>query len=190
MTNQNSPGNYFSSDGYLNLAGRSFIPDVTHEIGYGSLQGHTFRMLFVAGKPITTLPFLDFFEPSPLPENGADVRPLSYLPRVSLHTHALPLETMPAPIPHTKESQPSPLIEWQQFTDFPQFKAMCEQRYKRSFDKRRLKNLDKLTATLGPLRYEFKTRDPKALDACIAWKSAQYRASRLPDLFQSKQLVN
>ncbi len=44
----------------------------------------------------------------------------------------------------------------------------------------------KLTKALGPVRFEADTADPAVFRQTLAWKSAQYRASRLPDVFATQ----
>ena len=81
--------------------------------------------------------------------------------------------------PHHWERRPSPYIDIR-----GGFAAYLDQR---GPETRRihesLRKLRKLEREQGAVRLEFATADPKAFDALLRWKSAQYRRTRVADVF-------
>jgi hypothetical protein len=167
-------GNVFSSDRFLAALNRTWFG------GRGSpcdveVGGHLLRTLLVDGEPILDVTFLDFFVP--IAGDGARVRG-RYAPRVATGSHPADRRDDIDPL----VVEPAPWIDWRAFGSWDDVEAHWRSSEKRivAESRRRAKHLER---DLGPLRYDLANRRTEAFDACIAWKSEQFRASGLPDPF-------
>ncbi|MHB8878029.1 MAG: GNAT family N-acetyltransferase [Myxococcaceae bacterium] len=167
--------NLFSTDLFLRTLAEVRYPGRRHELGLYRVGGRVFRLLAVDGEPVTEAPFLDFFQPL---EGGTagPVRDLAYLPRAVLETTPAEERTR-APL-----HSPSPYVDWTQFADWPAFEGSVSARIGNLLPDS-ARRTRKLVRDLGPLRFLLQDPRPEVFERCLSWKSAQYRASGLPDLF-------
>jgi hypothetical protein len=175
--------NFFSSDEYLLPFAETFFPGRAHRIGPWRAQGKVFRLVDVDGHgPVTSWEFLDFFQPvEDDPAKAAGT--VRWLPRVALETRdvvaALP-DDAPAPTDFT--FQPAPYVDWSRFSGWEAFQDHFATRRSSLLrdSKQKRRNLEK---AFGPVRFEWDDRRGEVFDQALAWKSAQYVRSNLPDLF-------
>lgn len=189
--------NFFSSEAYLDtlaavrFAGRRF------ELATFAVEGRCFRLLHVDGVgPVVTddprpdaYHFLDFFEPlasaSPETAETAAAPAVRWLPRAALGAEAV---TSATPGPPALPGTPAPYVDWSRFPRWADFQAhVTVRRASLHADSRRKRR--RLEERLGPLRYRGDDRRPEAFDAALAWKSAQYARTRVPDGFAIPQNV-
>lgn len=175
--------NFFSSDAFLETAAEVFHPGRTHSIEVCRAGGVLLRLLVLDdAQVLQAAPFYDFPQPLEGPHEGP-LREVPYFPRTVLAT-----TTVEARVPEAKGYQPAPFIDWKRFPSWKDFAAHVEARRARLFDdSRRCRN--KLGREVGPLRFVFADERPSVFEACVRWKSAQYRASGLPDLFAAPENV-
>lgn len=176
--------NVFTTPAYLETAGALFFPHRRRTIELCRVEGRLLRLLVLDGHEVVRqMPYYDF----PQPLDGAPdgpVRELTYFPRTVLRTTTVEERTTPEP----EGQQPSPYVDWARFPDFAAWEAMTRRRTAKSFgDPARQRR--KLERDLGPLRFTFDDARPEVFDACIRWKSAQYRATGLEDGFARPESV-
>lgn len=174
--------NVFSTDAFLNALASTGFRGKPCDIEHFRVADSTYRLLRVENKVISEYPFLDFVEPVAKPP-GAEARRLGYLPLAGR-----------APIPAADWKpqdglQPSPLVDWTGFADLDSFWASVGKRIGNLVPDTRRK-LRKLERDLGPVEFTFDDRRADAFDQCVRWKSAQYRASGLVDLFAESRHVD
>lgn len=173
----------FSTPAFLETLAELYYPGRAAAVEACRLEGRTLRLLVLDGhEVVTTAPFYDFPQPLEAPWPGP-ARALRYLPRAVLQTTTVEQRPAPGPGQH-----PSPYVEWGRFADHAAFEALVGQRLGNLLpDSRRRQR--KLERDLGPLRFTFDDQRPEVFDACVRWKSAQYRETGLPDLFARPQNV-
>lgn len=169
--------NLFSTDAFLETAAELFHPGRTHSIEVCRVGGQLLRLLVLDdGEVMERAPYYDFPQPLEGPHAGP-LRELAYFPRTVVAT-----TTVEARVPEAKGYQPAPYIDWKRFPAWTDFEAFVGARIGNLFpDSRRRRK--KLVRDLGELRFVFDDERPQVFDACVKWKSAQYVASGLPDLF-------
>lgn len=169
--------NLFSTDAFLETAAELFHPGRTHSIEVCRVGGVLLRLLVLDDEEVMQrAPYYDFPQPLEGPHQGP-LRELAYFPRTVVAT-----TTVEARVPEAKGFQPSPFIDWKRFPAWPDFEAFVGARIGNLFPDSRRKR-KKAARDLGDLRFVFDDDRPHVFDACIRWKSAQYVASGLPDLF-------
>lgn len=175
--------NLFSTDAFLETAAELFHPGRTHSIEVCRVGGLLLRLLVLDDEEVMLrAPYYDFPQPLDGPYAGP-VRELPYFPRTVVAT-----TTAEARVPEAKGYQPAPYIDWTRFKAWPEFEAFVGQRIGNLFpDSRRRRK--KLVRDLGELRFVFDDDRPHVFDACVKWKSAQYVASGLTDLFADARNV-
>jgi hypothetical protein len=187
--------NFYSSDEYLGALARVWFPGRRCEPAPFSVGGRTFRLLsrdglgpFVTfGPRADACNFLDFFEPvdGPGPGSAAAVRPVRWLPRVALETREV---TSAAPEPLPPGRAPAPYVDWRRFPRWADFEAhVASRRSTLGADSGRKRR--RLEQRHGPVHFRWDDDRPAALEAVLAWKSAQYARSSVPDCFAVPQNV-
>ena len=173
----------FSTTAYLETLAELGFPGRAAAVEVCRVEGVALRLLVLDGhEVVTTAPYYDFPLPLETPWTGP-ARPLRYVPRTVLQTTTV--EARPAPSPGR---HPSPYVDWSAFAGHAAFEAMVTGRIGNLLpDSRR--RLRKLERDLGPLRFEFDDPRPEAFDACVRWKSAQYRETGVEDLFARPENV-
>jgi Acetyltransferase (GNAT) domain len=172
-------GNFFSHESYLTALADVYFPGEPHAIEIYRTEGRLFRLLRVRGKVIISWAFLDFFQQLDAVPDGAEVRTLSYLPNVALATNCAAGMRQPAGPGALKAS---PFIDWSLFPDWASFERMVKSRIGNLFpDSRRRRK--KVERDLGLLRFVFNDPRPEPFEACMRWKSAQWRSSGHIDSF-------
>jgi CelD/BcsL family acetyltransferase involved in cellulose biosynthesis len=161
----------FSSDAFLGaLADAWFGGDA--RFAHVAVGDHVVRTLVTHDRPVLDVTVLDFFEPvdAPFELRGR------YTPRVATTTHPAadvrPLDPLVA--------EHAPFVDWTRFSSWDDVQSLWKQREKGILRESR-RRTGRLERELGPLRFTFDDRRPEALEACLAWKSAQFRDSGLPD---------
>ena len=175
--------NVFSSSRFLAVAGETmWAGRPTGEVTV-SVEGHSFRLLSVDGRPEPSIPFFDFLEP--LGEPCRQSPALGYLPLVSLES--VPVARWEAgAVDGTAWS--SPWVDWGQFPRWEAFQAHVADRHRKPFSSTR--KLRKLGRERGTVRFEPEASDASLLRLCMDWKSRQYRRTRVVDVFSSERIVS
>lgn len=172
--------NIFTTDGFLETAGELFFPRGRREIRHFVLEGRALKLLTVDGAVVRSMPFYDF--PQPLESAPPHAQPLQYFPRVVLRTERV--TSRPEPV---LGQQPSPYVDWSLFASWEACFAHAGLQGLRVNDTER--QTRRLSRDVGPLRFVFDDPSPAAFAAGIAWKSAQYQATGVGDMFARPQNV-
>jgi CelD/BcsL family acetyltransferase involved in cellulose biosynthesis len=164
-------GGVFSSDAFLGALGDAWF-DGDARPGHVAVGEHVVRTLIADGRPVLDVTFLDFFEPV---DADPEVRG-RYAPRVATVTHSAadvrPLDPLVA--------EHAPFVDWTRFSSWDEVQSLWKQREKGIVRESR-RRAGRLERELGPLRYTFDDGRREVFDTCLAWKSAQFRDSGLPD---------
>ncbi len=186
--------NYYSSDEYLDALARVWFPGRRCEIGLYVAEGSYFRLLWREGLgPFVTFGpradacnFLDFFEPlESVPEQATTVQPVRWIPRVALGAHEV---TSVSPEPLASGCTPAPYVDWRRFPQWSDFEAhVASRRANLRPDSNRKRR--RLEERFGPLRFRWDDGRPSVFETALAWKSAQYARSKVPDCFSIPQNV-
>jgi hypothetical protein len=172
--------NIFSSPQFLETVADIGFPGRPRAIETVRVGTHRFRLLVVDGRRVVTRwPFLDFVEPLPEDEPGLPTRTLGYLPLASVLTQ--PAQGW-KPEEHGPGVEPSPFVDWTRFARWEDFVALVQGRIGNLFPDSRRKRR-KLERDVGPIRFLFHDERPEVLDTCVRWKSAQYIATGLRNMF-------
>ncbi|MBK7857905.1 MAG: GNAT family N-acetyltransferase [Archangiaceae bacterium] len=174
--------NLFSTELFLETAGELFYPSRRRRIETFDVQGRALKLLVLdRDEVVQSMPFYDF--PQPL-EGGRGGRSLPYFPRSVVRTVPVSGERVPEPEGH----QPSPYIDWSTQADFAAFEAMVEARGgTRSNDSKRQRR--RIEKDLGPISFVYDDPRPEVFDACVKWKSGQYLATGVGDMFAKAENV-
>jgi hypothetical protein len=184
--------NFYSSDEYLGALAQVWFPGRRCEPAPFSVGGRTFRLLWREGLgPFVTFGpradacnFLDFFEPVEGPAPAA-VRPVRWLPRVALETREV-TSVSPEPLPPGLAA--APYVDLRRFPRWADLEGhVASRRSTLGADSARRRR--RLEQRLGPLRFRWDDDRPATLEAVLAWKSAQYVRSSVPDCFAVPQNV-
>jgi hypothetical protein len=175
--------NLFTTPAFLETAGHVFHPGRSHRVEVCRVGGLRLPLLVIDGREVMQrAPFYDFPQPLEGPHDGP-LRELSYFPRTVVAT-----STVEARVPEAPGYQPSPYVAWSRFPSWADFEAFVGQRIGNLFpDSRRRRK--RLARDVGPVRFTFDDERPEVFEACLRWKSAQYVASGLPDLFADRRNV-
>jgi hypothetical protein len=178
--------NFFSSDAFLFSVAKVGFPGRPHGLEVVEVDGSRFRLLKVANQYVVRWPFLDFFEP--LPEPGDAHSSLSYLPVVS--RRVLRAEEW-KPEMATEEVQPAPFVDWSCFSSWEEFQKRLRERpgyrpYSPQDTQRRRRKVER---EIGSLRFTLHDSSPSVFERCLRWKSGQYVATGLKDLFAERRNV-
>jgi CelD/BcsL family acetyltransferase involved in cellulose biosynthesis len=177
--------NVFTTPGYLETIGELYHPGKRRTVERFTLEGRVLRLLVLDGRgPMVDLPFYDYPQPLEGEAAAGPTRPLGYLPRTVVRT--TPIEERTAPEP--PGFQPSPYVDWSRFPDYAAYEALLHTRgTTRTADIERKRR--KLERDVGPVRFLFDDPRPEAFEACLRWKSAQYKATGLGDMFADARNV-
>ena len=175
--------NIFTTDAFLDTAGALFYPQHERRIELCRLEGRRLRLLVLDGARIVgAMPFYDFPQPEAEAKGPVD-REISYLPRTVLRTTLVEQRT-----PELPGQQPSPYIDWTSRPDFAAFEALWKTRVaSKSNDTGRQRR--RMEKELGPARFVLDDPRPEVFDTCVQWKSSQYRATGLTDMFADPRNV-
>jgi CelD/BcsL family acetyltransferase involved in cellulose biosynthesis len=171
--------NIFTTDQFLETAGELYFPHRKRRIEVCRLEGRRLRLLILDGRDVaSTMNFYDFPQPL-LDAKGPVDRDIPWLPRTVVHTTAIAERK-----PEQPGQQPSPYIDWKKHATWADFEGEWKTRaISKSNDSPRQRR--RLEKEVGPLKFTFDDPSPEVFDACIAWKSGQYRATGLTDMFQN-----
>ena len=175
--------NIFTTDAFLETAGGLFFPQRERRVELCRLEGRRLRLLMLDGKDVAqSMPFYDFPQPEADAKGPID-RELFYFPRTVLRTTRVEDRT-----PEPAGQRPSPYIDWKKYPTFEAFEADWKTRSqsKASDSLRKRKRLEK---ELGPVRFQLDDLRPEVFDTCVKWKSAQYLATGLTDMFADPRNV-
>jgi CelD/BcsL family acetyltransferase involved in cellulose biosynthesis len=124
------------------------------------------------------MPFYDFPQPLEGVTPEGPVRELAYFPRTVVNTTTVDEQTRAQ---QPAGTQPSPYVDWNLFADFAAYEArVTAGRVKHGDSERQLRRLGR---DLGAVAFVYDDPRPEVFDACVAWKSAQYRATGVGDMF-------
>lgn len=175
--------NVFTTDAFLETVGELYFPARRRAIEVCRVEGRLLRLLVLDGHEIVrTAPFYDYPQPLDGPVGGP-VRELAYFPRTVVATTTIAERT-----PEVAGFSPSPYIEWARFADHAAFEKHVESA-KASHTGDSPRQRRRLERDLGPLAFVFDDPRPEAFDACLRWKSSQYLATGLSDMFAAPQNV-
>jgi CelD/BcsL family acetyltransferase involved in cellulose biosynthesis len=173
--------NLLATEQYLSIAGEVLFPTRRRRIETFSVEGRTLRMLVLdRDEVVQRMPFYDFAPPI---DGVAASRQLPFVARTVVRTTTAE-ERQPEP----EGFQPSPYIEWPRFRDYAAFDALVTERNakQQSDSRRRRRRVEK---ELGALSFVFDDPRPEVFDACVRWKSGQYLATGVGDMFAPPQNV-
>ena len=165
--------NVFSSPAFLESLAVARFPGKRCTVETVRVEGRPFRLLVVNGRPVTSVPWLDFLEPLDEAATAAD-RALGYLPWCALET--LSADAWNEGAGASPERMPSPFVDWTPYASYTAFDERGGSVRNAADQRRRLRRIEK---ALGPVRYTYHDTDASAFDRCIAWKRAQYRATEI-----------
>jgi hypothetical protein len=168
----------FSTNGYLTTVADVYYNGLPSAIRIFRVNGCLFRLLEVRARPVISPPFMDFAKPF-LADLSPGIRSLRYLPRVALATICAEGKWQPRCI---EAMYPSPFIDWSLFDCWPAFEHMVKTRIGNLLPDSRRKRR-KAERDLGPLRFVYDHPSEEAFEACLIWKSAQWRRTGSVDLF-------
>ena len=175
--------NIFTTDAFLDTAGALFFPERERRVQVCRLEGRRLRLLVLDGGQIAAqMPFYDF--PQPLDDAKGPVdREIFYFPRTVLRTARVEDRT-----PEPPGQLPSPYIDWKKHPTFAAFEAEWRARggTKTNDSPRQRRRLEK---DLGPLKFQLDDPRPEVFDTCVQWKSGQYQATGLTDMFADPRNV-
>ena len=160
-------GNVFASLPFLESLAAARFPGRSTSIGVHRVADRDFRLLSVDGKPVTSVPWLDFHESLSQVDAGEEARPLPYVHRAALETLTADewrAASLPAP-----PGLPSPFVDWTSSLK-PAVESQQTRRRWRA-----------LVRELGEAFFTYQDDDPDAVARCIEWKRAQYRATGVGD---------
>ena len=173
--------NLFSTEGYLTTVADVYYSGLPRAIRIYRVEGCLFRLLEVRGRPIISPPFMDFVEPV-LADSSKGIRSLRYLPRAALAMTCAEGGWQPTRI---EAVYASPLIDWSLFDCWPAFERMVKARIGNLLPDSRRKRR-KAERDLGALRFVYDDPREEPFEACITWKSAQWRRTGSVDLFAAE----
>lgn len=169
--------NIFTTEAFLETAGELFFPHRQRRIEVCRLEGRRLRMLVLDGhEAVGQMNFYDF--PQSLDDAKGPVdREVLWLPRAVVRTEAVKDYQEPP-----RGQSPAPYIDWRTHPTFAAFEEDWKARgaVKPNDSARQRRRIER---ELGPLSFHFDDPRPEVFDACITWKSAQYRASGYQDMF-------
>jgi CelD/BcsL family acetyltransferase involved in cellulose biosynthesis len=164
----------FSSEPFLcalnaaHFAGRG-------RIGYVRVGPHVVRTLIDGDRPVLDAALLDFFVPVAGVEPEAHGR---YAPRIATSLHA----AEDAHAIDTLVTEHAPLVCWEPFSSWDDVLELWRSR-ENGIVRESRRRARRLERELGPVRFAFDDARDESVRACLAWKSAQFRSSGLPDPF-------
>ena len=175
--------NIFTTDAFLETAGALFFPQHERTIEVCGLEGRRLRLLVLDGKTVVgKMPFYDFPQPMADAKGPVD-REISYLPRTVLRTTPIEQHT-----PEPPGQQPSPYVDWKKHGTWAAFEAEWKTRaVSKSNDSPRQRR--RLEKDLGPLHFQLDDPRPEVFDRGLEWKSSQYKATGLTDMFADPRHV-
>ena len=175
--------NIFTTDAFLETAGALFYPERKRAIEVCRLEGRRLRLLVLDGDEVVgRMPFYDFPQPMADAKGPVD-REIFYLPRTVLETVSVEGRK-----PEAQGLQPSPYVDWKRLPTWKDYEAAWKQSsVTRNQDGARQRR--RLEKELGPVRFVLDDPRPEVFDACVHWKSAQYKATGLTDMFADPRNV-
>jgi hypothetical protein len=175
--------NIFTTDAFLETAGGLFFPHRERRVEVCRLEGRRLRLLVLDGEEVAqAMPFYDFPQPEADAKGPVD-REIFYFPRTVLRTTRVEDRT-----PELPGQQPSPYVDWTKHATFEAFEAEWKSRglVKSQDTPRQRRRLEK---DVGPVRFQLDDPRPEVFDTCVQWKSSQYRATGLTDMFADPRNV-
>lgn len=170
--------NIFTTPVFLETAGELYFPSRRRSIEVCRLEGRRLPLLVLDGREIVgAMNFYDF--PQPLDDaKGPIDREILWLPRTVIETTSVAERTVELP----RGKQHAPYIAWSTLPSWDAFEADWKSRgaVKPNDSARQRRRIER---ELGPLQFQLDDPRPEVFDACITWKSAQYRASGFVDMF-------
>ncbi len=175
--------NIFTTDAFLETAGGLFFPQRMRRIEVCRLEGRRVRLLVLDDDEIVTeMPFYDFPQPMENARGPAD-RELTYFPRTVVRTTNIEHRT-----PEPEGHRPSPYIDWKKLPTWEAYEAMWKASpVTKSYDAARQRR--RVEKEFGPLQFQLDDPRPEVFETCVRWKSSQYLATGLPDMFADPRNV-
>ena len=184
--------NYFSGDTFCEAFAAAYFPEQTVKPTLFKHRDSLWKIPAVDGiKPISDFPFqssyVDFFEPCTTADDSQQnsASSIKFIPRAS---HGL----ITADEWHDRELEeiyePAPTIVWDNFASWDAFvKHVRAKRSNMFSDSRR--RCRKLSKEVGPVEFIYDDRRASVLEACMRWKSEQYRRSGFIDTFSFEEHI-
>ncbi len=176
--------NFYASPQYLQLVAETYFPDRSTRIADVALGDVVLRLLVVDDKQIVTeVPFLDYHQPLEPGEAKAVERWHGYAPAVS---RTLIRSEERGTV--TPEPVWAPYSDWSDFkNDDAYFDFISTRHLVTLRNLRRLRR--RLEETHGPLEFTPNDRRDDVLPFAFHWKSRQFRATGVDDLFADPRNV-
>lgn len=179
---------FFGSDEFLETLGEVRFPGRPTSVMHAEVETEGFRLLGVGrgSRPVKDAPFLDFHSPlTPTKSPSKTVR-IGWLPSVErgvLDRRRWQEERA------SSHLAAAPMVDWTIFSEEAEFIRHVKTSRKNLFQDSR-RRMRRLEQDHGPVKMEFAADPGGLLESCIQWKSRQYIASGLPDLFSSEKNVS
>jgi CelD/BcsL family acetyltransferase involved in cellulose biosynthesis len=176
--------NFYASRAYLEVVADTYFPGRRTRIADVALGDVVLRLLVVDERRIVTdVPFLDYHQPVASEERGA-VEPW--------HGHAPAVARAVVASEDRGRVTPglvlSPFVDWSGFESYDAYFEFIKARHTGSIRKiRRLRR--RLAEKHGPLEFTPDDRREDVLPLAFRWKSRQFRATGVDDLFANPQNV-
>lgn len=176
--------NIFTTDAFLETAGALFYPKHERRIEVCQLEGRRLRLLVLDGTEVVTrMPFYDFPQPLEGKAGAEKEREISFFPRTVVYTTRIENRQ-----PEGPGHQPSPYVDWKKHGTWDAFEAEWKTRaIAKSNDSPRQRR--RLAKDLGELQFVLNDARPHVFERCLSWKSAQYKATGLQDMFADARNV-
>lgn len=169
-----TPVNFFSTDAFLGPLVAAAFKNRQTEVRCYSLNGRRYRLLSVDGRPLTRFPFMDFVEP--MGDAQPSDEPVAWLPVASDGlTEVAAYRRLP-------DTLPAPTLLLTGFATVEAMWAHVDGLSSGALSQAK-RNRKKLERDVGPIEFNMDDRRREVFDACLKWKSAQYRATGLVDMF-------
>jgi CelD/BcsL family acetyltransferase involved in cellulose biosynthesis len=177
--------NFYASAGYLGVVADTYFPGRSTRVADVALGDVVLRVLVVDERRIVTdVPFLDYHEPLAPDEIGTVERWHGYAPAVARAVVASQDRSGVAP-----GLVLSPFVDWSGFETYDAYFEFIKSRHTGSIRKiRRLRR--RLEEKHGPLEFSADDRRGDVLAFAFHWKSRQFRATDVDDLFADPRNVH
>lgn len=176
---------FFDSEPFLAVVADVYFPGKQTRVVDADADGLRVRLLEVEGRLVDRVPFLDFHESLGEATPEAGLPRAGYLERVV--REVVPAETWLAE-DHPPGFGAAPFVDWSRFVTWGDYRRFMRDHGSSTLKegRRRRRRLEKIW---GPVAFFFHHPAPELLELLMQWKSAQCRATGLPDPFMRPQNV-
>lgn len=168
--------NLFASREFLDPLARVYFPSRECLVEDHLLEGKVFRLLTIAGRPLTTHPFLDMHEPVAA-SNDSPRTTVRWLPNVDRAT--IPLDEFRRD-PAWQRFSGAPTTLWRDFPAWSDYLDLLRRRRVLGDDQRRRRRLEE---RVGAIAFTADDAGADVLPTVFTWKSTRLRRLAGTDLF-------